>query len=215
MKPTIINLQESFRYAYDVYDSSRCEADMIYDLFHNEHYTGEQAEELRAAGRPVETFNVIRMFTRQLLGYYAMVTNTATARPTTPAAVDVCTIYNKILARLDYVNNVNTLNEELRQDLILSGLMVKKITVVQDGDKVDEFGRPVYTLVETYVPSREVVLDPASTAVDYSDSRFIHTYKWVPHEIAVAQFGKQKVDKLEENTAASPAIDDNSRRFDL
>jgi len=63
----------------------------------------------------------------------------------------------------------------------------------------DQFGRPIYGIRVSSVPDYELIMDPLSTAADYSDARFLHRFKWLPKESVIKMFGKAKIEELESN----------------
>ena len=61
MKATIEDLKDSFKIGYEAFEYSRREANGIWDLYHNRHFTDEQLSVLSNRGQPAETFNVIKL----------------------------------------------------------------------------------------------------------------------------------------------------------
>lgn len=196
MKVDIETLKDSFKIGYEAFEESREEAKKVMDYYHNRQYTDEQLCILSNRGQPAETFNVIKLFTRMLLGYYSTVVNTVRVTPTKESSVITAAILGDFVDYTFRNNNFNAEGDKIKFDAILSGLMCSYLDVKESGEK-DEFGRPIYKIVTHHVPSLEVVLDPMSTLEDYSDARFIHRFKWVSKEVAIKQFGKAKVDKLD------------------
>ena len=196
MKVDIETLKDSFKIGYEAFEESREEAKKVMDYYHNRQYTDEQLCILSNRGQPAETFNVIKLFTRMLLGYYSTVVNTVRVTPTKESSVITAAILGDFVDYTFRNNNFNAEGDKIKFDAIMSGLMCSYQDVKDSGEK-DEFGRPIYKIVTHHVPSLEVVLDPMSTLEDYSDARFIHRFKWVSKEAAIKQFGKKKVDKLD------------------
>lgn len=196
MKVDIETLKDSFKIGYEAFEESREEAKKVMDYYHNRQYTDEQLCILTNRGQPAETFNVIKLFTRMLLGYYSTVVNTVRVTPTKESSVITAAILGDFVDYTFRNNNFNAEGDKIKFDAIMSGLMCSYQDVKDSGEK-DEFGRPIYKIVTHHVPSLEIVLDPMSTLEDYSDARFIHRFKWVSKEAAIKQFGKAKVDKLD------------------
>lgn len=196
MKVDIETLKDSFKIGYEAFEESREDAKKVMDYYHNRQYTDEQLCILSNRGQPAETFNVIKLFTRMLLGYYSTVVNTVRVTPTKESSVITASILGDFVDYTFRNNNFNAEGDKIKFDAIMSGLMCSYLDVKESGEK-DEFGRPIYKIVTHHVPSLEVVLDPMSTLEDYSDARFIHRFKWVSKEAAIKQFGKAKVDKLD------------------
>ena len=205
MKPTIDNLKGAFTLGYDAYLKSRLRSDEVHKMFHNQQWSDNELYALQDGGRPCETFNVIRMFTRQLMGYYSTVSNTIRVNPSRLSSVATAALLNDTIAYIDYKNNTPAENERLRLNCFLSGLMVNYLEPRprkdRDGNVVtDEFGRVVYDIKKTVIHPREIILDPMSTEEDYSDARFIHRYKWMPEEAVKDMFPGIRLSKLDANS---------------
>jgi len=181
MKLTIDNLKDSFQVGYETYQESRDKANLIEDMFHNRQYTPEQEAYIREIGQPPETFNIIKLFTRQLIGYYSNVINTIRVAPVRKEDLQIAQIFNDVIKYIDYKNNFKQLADTIKMDGFLSGLFCA-YTFIRSTNKKDEFGRPIYEVIKEHVPSYELVLDPMSRKLDYSDARFIHRFKWLPKE---------------------------------
>ena len=196
MKPTIEDLKDTFEYSYNVFSESKQEALKVLDLYHNRQYTDSQLAVLDNRGQPKETFNVIKLYARMLIGYYSTLVNTVKANPKQEDDIATSAVLNDIIDYIFEDNNFNVEGDKLKLDLILTGLMCSYVDVQPRGDK-DEFGRPKYDIKINHVPSLEIVIDPLSRLEDYSDARFIHRFKWLPKEAVIESFGKAVVDKLE------------------
>lgn len=199
MKITPENLRQCFTYSYDAYQESRDEARLAWDLYHNRHYTEEQLSILARRGQPPETFNVIKMFARMLVGYYSTVVNTAVISPRNFRDIDNANILNDVLTSVFELNHFDSEGDAIKLGGLLTGLMCTQETVVDTGAK-DSFGRPINQIVLGYVPDSQIVLDPMSTKDDYSDARWLHRFKWLTKEAVVKAFGKKALDSLQSNT---------------
>ena len=69
MRANIQDLKDSFKIGYEAYEASRKEANEAWDLYHKVDYTHEQLSVLANRGQPVEIFNVMKLFSRMLVGY--------------------------------------------------------------------------------------------------------------------------------------------------
>jgi len=197
MKITIENLKDTFQIGYDAYLSSKIEANKVEDLYHNRHYNSDQLNTLENRGQPAETFNVIKLFTRQLLGYYSTVINTVKVNPTQYSDIEIASLMNDTANHVMLTNSFESEGEAIKLDGFLSGLFCS-YTDVQETGRTDEYGRKLYKISMEHVPSSEIILDPMSTRADYKDARFIHRFKWVDKETMVKNFSKYRVDKLQE-----------------
>lgn len=181
MKPTIEDLKASFTLGYDAHDASRKEAAFANDLYHNRHYTPEQLAVLENRGQPAETFNVVKMFARMLVGYYSTVVNTVQVLPRTYEDIPMAAVANDVVNFTFEDNRFDIEGDSIKLGGMLSGLLISYCNVVKTGES-DEFGRPLYRIVMHHVPDSQVVLDPDSVLDDYSDASFLHRFKWMKAE---------------------------------
>lgn len=196
MKIDIDTLKDTFKVGYDSYASSREEAIKVMDYYHNRQYSDEQLNVLSNRGQPAETFNVIKLFARMLLGYYSTVVNSVIVTPQQENDVITAAILGDLVDYTLRVNNFNSEGDKIKFDAICTGLMCSYLDVKETKNK-DEFGRPIYEIKANHVSSLEIILDPMSVLDDYSDARYIHRYRWVSREAATKQFGKAKINDLD------------------
>jgi len=197
MKTDIETLKDSFKIGYDAYEMSIEEANTVENMYHNRQYTDDQLAILSNRGQPAETFNVIKLFARMLVGYYSTVLNSIQALPKKESSITNAGLLNDVIEYITRSNAFNTEGDKLKLSAMLSGLMVSYVNVVDTGDK-DRFGRPIMKVETYHIPRSEVVLDPMSRADDYSDARWLHRFKWITEEQIVNLYGKDAVDKLDE-----------------
>lgn len=181
MKTDLDTLRNSFASTYDMYALSRARGEELYRLFHNEQYTQAQLAILRDRGAPAETFNVIKMFSRILLGYYSTVVNTISASPVHPRDAVVAAIANDIADHTFKISHFETEGDKAKLDLMLTGMCVVEELVEDLGDE-DDFGRPLKQIYLRHVPSRQALPDYMSIEADNSDMRYVHVFKWVTAE---------------------------------
>lgn len=196
MQTDIKTLQDTFKIGYEAFYDSREEAKEIVNMFHNRQYTEGQLAVLANRGQPAETFNVVKMFGRLILGYYSSVLNTIVAQPVQEDDVITAAVINDMIDYTLRENNFENEAEKIKLDGLLTGLMVAYLVVVPTGEK-DQFGRPQYKIEIQHVPAEEIVLDPMSRKDDYSDGRFLHRFKWLDKSTCIRLFGKTKVEELE------------------
>ena len=196
MKVDIETLRDTFQIGYDTYLDSRLEANKVDDYYHNRQYTNEQLSILEDRGQPAETFNIVRLFGRQLIGYYSTIINTPKVNPVQYNDIDTASILNDVTGQVLRENSFQAEGEAIKLDGLLGGLFCSYIDVKETG-KIDDYGRKLYKIEIEHIPSSELVLDPMSTRADYKDARFIHRFKWIPKETVVANFGKYKTEKLD------------------
>jgi hypothetical protein len=196
MKADIKTLQDTFKIGYEAFESSRKEAMEIIDLYHNRQYTDSQLNTLADRGQPAETFNIIKLFGRMLIGYYSTIVNNIRVSPTKIDEVYTAAILQDLTDYVFRTNNFQSEGDKIKLDNILVGLMCSYIDVVKNGE-TDEFGRPKYDIKISHVPALEIVLDPMSRLDDYSDARYIHRFKWISEDAFVNLFGKEKLKNVD------------------
>lgn len=196
MKATIEDLRDTFKVGYEAYEPSRKEADAIWDLYHNRHYTAEQLAILANRGQPAETFNVVKMYARMLVGYYSGVVNAVVVNAVNPRDVDVASILNDVIENIFAENRFDIEGDTIKLGGMISGLLCSYTNVEATG-KYDEFKRPINKVVIHHVPDSELVLDPMSRKDDYSDARFLHRFRWMSEEAVIKTFGKGIIKKLD------------------
>ena len=199
MKIDIETLKDTFQIGYNAYLDSKIEANEVEDLYHNRQYSSDQLNTLENRGQPKETFNVVKLFARQLVGYYSTVINTVKVNPVQYNDIDTASILNDVTNHVFNTNSFESEGDSIKLDGFLSGLMCSYQNVVYNG-KTDQYGRKLYDITIEHVPSSEIVLDPMSTRDDYKDARFIHRFKWLDEETVERTFGKAKGEKLESYT---------------
>lgn len=195
MKADIETLKDTFKIGYDTYFDSRLEAEEIWNMFHNRQYTIEQENILEQRGQPKETFNVIKLFARMVLGYYSTVLNTIQVLPVQQNDIATAFLLSDVVDSILETNDFDTVGDKIKLSGIVTGLMVSFMDVI-DTDEEDEFGRPIREITIDYIPPSEIVLDPMSVKDDYTDARFIHRFKWLPEDVVRTLYGQDILDKL-------------------
>lgn len=198
MKATVEELLESFKFGYEELESSRIEAQAVRDLYHNRHFTREQLNILASRGQPAETFNVIKMFARMLVGYYSTIVNTVKVLPTNPRDNVTANVLNDVVKYVFSDNRFDIEGDEIKLGGMLSGLLCSYTNVESSGE-FDRFGRTINKIVTHHVPDTEIVLDPNSVLDDYSDAEFLHRFRWISRSRCIKLFGKAAVEKMDEN----------------
>ena len=191
-------LKETFKVGYDDYEESRMESIEVWNMYHNRQWTIDQLAILESRGQPKETFNVIKLFARMLLGYYSTVVNTAIAVPTQYSDITMASLATDTIKAVQDRNYFRSEGNKIKLSAIIAGIMCCEVEPTPTGER-DQFGRPIYDVKLTSIPDHELVLDPMSTEEDYSDARWLHRFKWVPRDAIVKQFGEAAVERLDEN----------------
>lgn len=196
MKCNIEDLRDSFKISIELYQPSRVEADEIWNMYHNRHYSSDQLAILENRGQPAETFNVIKLFARMLVGYYSTIVNTAVVRPRHPRHQTTATVLNDVVNFTFEQNRFDIEGDKIKLGGLVSGILCS-YTDVQDSGERDEFNRPIYEINSHSVPDYQLALDPSHEMDDYSDARFLHRFKWMTEEEVIRLFGKDVKKKLD------------------
>lgn len=198
MQTDIQTLKDTFKISYDVYYESRIEGQEVVDMFHNRQYTQSQLSTLENRGQPAETFNIVKLFGRLLLGYYSTVVNTVRVNPVQIRDIVTASLLNDTVDYTMRNNHMETEGDKVKLDGLLAGVMACYVDV-EDTDQKDQFGRVIRKVTITHVPWMELCLDPLSKLEDYSDSRYIHRWKWVSEESLRRLFKNKKevIDRLQ------------------
>ena len=196
MKATIEDIKDSFQLGVELYSASRIEADQVWELYHNRHYTSDQLAVLENRGQPSETFNIVKLFARMLVGYYSTIVNTVVVQPRHPRHQTTARVLNDTVNFIFEQNRFDIEGDKLKLGGLISGLMCCYTDVKDTGER-DEFNRPIYDVGNHYVPDYQLVLDPSHEMDDYSDARFLHRFKWMTEDAVCAMFGKAVKKKLD------------------
>lgn len=196
MKATIKDIQDSFQVGYQAFEESRKEANEVWDLYHNRQYTPEQMAVLANRGQPAETFNIVKLFARMLVGYYSTVVNTVVVSPEHYNDIDTAVLLNDVVNSVFEDSRFDIEGDQIKLGGMISGLLCSYIDVQPTGE-VDEFGRPLNQITASHVDDAELVLDPGSVLDDYSDAAFLHRFKWLPKDRVNKIFGKGTTDDLD------------------
>ena len=201
MGSDIETLQDTLDIGRQAFEESYNEGERVKRFYHNEQYTLAEEEQLMQRGQPPETYNIIKLFSRLLLGYLHTRVNNVMFRPRQPEDQYLATILNDLTDYTFRRNRMDTEGDKIKLDFILTGLCCSYQIPVDTGNK-DEFGRPIYEIKIHHVPSSEIILDPMSMREDYSDAKFIHRHKWVAKADLYKLFPKQgkKIEKLNPNS---------------
>ena len=196
MEATIKDCKSTFQLGYEEFEDSRIESREVWNMYHNRHWSTEEEYVLESRGQPKETFNVIKLYARMLVGYYSTVVNTVVVRPRNPRDVTTSTVLNDTINYVFEQNRFDIEGDQMKLGGLISGLLCS-YTEVFDTGAVDQFGRPINEVKLHHVPDYELVLDPMSTADDYSDARFLHRFKWMTKEDVIKYFGKKHQESLD------------------
>ena len=198
MKTDIETLKETFKTSYALFENSYNEAKEVIDMFHNRQFTESQLAKLKLRGQPAETFNVIKMFSRLLVGYYSTIINTIVAKPVHYSSTTKAVLMTDVIQSILEKNKFELLGDQIKLSALLTGLPAVFVNVEETGES-DKWGRPIRNVTLDYVPYNQLVLDYTSVKPDYSDARYIHRFKWIHKDGVRKIFGNKILNKLEAN----------------
>jgi hypothetical protein len=195
MEANVKDLRETFKVGYEAFEASRIEANTVWDLYHNRHYTADQLAVLESRGQPAETFNVVKMFARMLVGYYSTIVNTIIVNPTNPRDIDTAAVLNDTINYIFEDSRFDIEGDQIKLGGMISGLLCSYTNVEYTGER-DQFNRPINKVVIHHVADSELVLDPNSVMDDYSDAAYLHRFRWMSADQVSKTFGKGVMDKI-------------------
>ena len=195
MKANLEDLIDSFKVGYEAFEAARKESNEVWDLYHNRQYTSDQLGVLANRGQPAETFNVIKLFARMLVGYYSTIVNTVTVGPVNPRDIDNAVLMNDAISYTFEDNRFDIIGDQIKLGGLVAGVLACETTVEDTGAR-DAFGRPINRVNFEYVPDSELIFDPASKKDDYSDASFLHRFKWLTEDAIVKTYGKKALKDL-------------------
>lgn len=194
-RTSIEYLKDLFKIGTEAFKQSKEESLLTWDYYHNRQWTDAQLAILTNRGQPAETFNIVKLFARTLIGYYSTTINKIQAQPVGMEDAVTTALINDVIDYILRDNNFTDEGEKIKLSGLISGLMCCYIDVVPTGN-FDEFGRELNKITLEYVPEYELVIDPMSKREDYKDARFIHRYKWLSEEAVIATFGQAAMDNM-------------------
>jgi len=184
-------LRSTMNRSKENYDSSTDEALVIKDLYENRHWTKQQLQLMQKVHIPAETYNIIKIYTDILIGYYGRVVNDIKVTATQPQYIVQASLLSDIVKYTMNDNRMKITTALMKRDAFLYGICCAYITIVATG-LVDNFGRAERKIKIDYVPVDELQIDPDSRAVDYSDARYIHRTKFITRIDLKLLFPKKK-----------------------
>ena len=193
----LIACRDAYKISELEYKPTVMEGKETIDMYNNRQYTAAQLAKLAENGQPAETYNIIKMFSNAIIGYLESQVTTINMTPRYNGSSNVALLINDVSKYILEQNDFETMNKRLKLDGLLTGLMVCEEKLVDTG-RTDKYGRKIFDISLSHIPSWQVRLDPQSTLDDYSDARYIHNFKWMPEEAILKLFGKKKLQQLTE-----------------
>lgn len=201
-------------------NDSRAEASRVIDMFHDRQYTAAEIQELNNSGRPVESFNVIKLFSTALLGYFDTVANLISISPATVDSNEAAVVMNDTVDSVLREQNYKIKKDYMLLDLFLTGYSVA-YTRVDKTDKQDVIGRVINKVSIEHIPSLEVIYDITSTRDDWGDARYQHRIFWITKEEAKENWPKHaKVfdsypQTVADNYTGNPILDNRATNIEM
>ncbi len=211
MKPTIINMQDAFAISRDVYEPSDIEAQECIDMYHNRQYTQAELDVLTSRDQPVETFNIIKMFSNAVEGYMESTVHDVQIAPRYMSNPASALLLNDTVG---YVLDTNEFEMEGAK-CVLDGILTGKLCVdydIVDTEEVDTFGRKVKELRINHLPAMRTRIDPMSEKDDMSDAVHWHSWKWVSAEEFKNTWGSRK--EARATSYSTYGVDDKMTEFE-
>ena len=197
MSPLLMTCRDYYKISEQEYRPTIMEGRETIDLYNNRQYTAAQLAKLAENGQPAETYNIIKMFSNAIIGYLESQITTINIAPRYNGSASTALLLNDLVKYTLDVNDFETMNKRLKLDGLLTGLMVCEEEIV-DTNQLDNYGRKLYDIKLSHIPSWQVRLDPHSSLDNYDDARFLHTFKWLPEEEILRLYGQATMDRLTE-----------------
>ena len=192
----IEELQAQCQHSITCYEDSYEEARTAHDYYHGRHWGVDEYTQLIEKRIPPMYINMFRKLSDRLVGHLGTVVNTVRIIPQQRQDVALAEILNTLV---NYTFRSNSFDTEEGQDIqlqgLLTGLFCCTCMPVATGQQ-DEFGRDKYQIEMKMVPVYDIILDPASKELDYSDARYIHRSLWLTEEQLLEEFPNVDVGKL-------------------
>lgn len=185
-------LQDSFSFALSKSVVSLTRGLELHRYYNDDPFTPREIHIIQQRKQPIEQMNIIKRITDIIVGNLTGISSTIRTYPVQTEDADKSLAVNALLSEVLVNNSFSTESIKMHKDGLLTGLMVAKVDAITTGDK-DKFGVPLYNVDVKHVPSMEVLLDPLSTADDYSDARYIHRFRWISYNELVDRFGNSEV----------------------
>ena len=123
MKTDIETLRDSFWLGYDEFAESREEAETTWNFYHNRQWNSDAINKLVNRGQPVETFNIVKLFSRMLVGYYSTTINTVVADPVQYEDLTTASLVTDTISHLFDQNHMDVQGDKIKLGGMISGLM--------------------------------------------------------------------------------------------
>jgi len=199
MKTDLTSLRDVFTTTYFNLQPFYDEAKEVLNLYHNAQFSAEELQEFKDAGLEPESFNIIKAFSRMLIGYYSAIVTGFRADPLKPQDAIVADVLNDVLEHILDDNEFDVLGEFIKFQGILTGLFIAKseAQIKQDmfgNPSMDMFGRKIVRADIDKIDIFDIVFDTDSREADFKDLEHIHYKKWLNKATLEAMFKEKSKD---------------------
>lgn len=195
MKTPLDTIKRMVNESAERQDFSWREAKKVKDYFdgYQWQYQPKFFAEIQARGQPPQINNLVKKYAMAIVGHYQNLRNTVSIKGSQPNDTDNATLMNDVIQNIFRNNKMQTISRDIKLDLVLHGICVC-MQMPRDTGETDMFGRAIYEIDIKRIDPQEIVLDPLSVNLDYSDARFIHRHKWVSKDGLIELFPDKKDD---------------------
>lgn len=167
--------------AADLTSSAREMAERDRDYTDHHQYTAEEIAVLRRRKQPIVTNNHIRRKVDAMVGMEQRGRVDPKAFPRTPQHLEQAELATKALIFVDDNCDVDSKRSQAFENLIVEGTMACEVIVQPKRDKLE--------VCVNRIRWEELVYDPHSRELDFSDAGYLGTMKWMTLDEAVSLYG--------------------------
>ena len=160
-----------------------------YKFYAGDHYTGEEKEALKQAGRPDLVCNLVKPTVELIKGVNEQNKIEVKAQATEPDDGFLSDIINDCYAKVAEIEDIEMQVDDAFENFVITGRGYVALDVAPDPKRPGEIKIPV-----TAVMPSEVRIDPACKKEDLSDARHVFWYKWVTMEDFAIQYPEAMAD---------------------
>jgi hypothetical protein len=168
---SLAKLRRQFMSYASIKDQEILEARQAWEYYHNKQWTKTELRELKRRKQPDIVFNRLKRKINGMVGVLRKLRTDPKAYPRTEAqefGAEIATQTTRYILDASHFEDIET---EVARDGGLAGIGVDEMELVQ-GDHGDP------DIGFNYVDPRTFFYDPRSVKHDFSDARFMGTYKW-------------------------------------
>jgi hypothetical protein len=168
---SLIKLRKQFNSYASVKDPEIMEARQSWRYYHNKQWTKEELRKLRMRKQPEITLGVIQRKADGIVGTIRRLRTDPKAFPRTEKEGPGAEVATQAIRYVCDSSHWEEIEAEACRDGVVGGINVAELEIVS-GDQGDP------DIAIRHVDPRTYFYDPRSTKPDFSDARFMGTYKW-------------------------------------